>query len=59
MITVSESEFKAFIVEHNAIADGFKLNGGYVQSRWYVNGREVARRSQDSRGVIYEIAEAQ
>ena len=57
MQSVSEQQFKAFIVEHNAIADGFRPNGGYVQTRWYVNGREVARRSQDSRGVRYEIAD--
>jgi hypothetical protein len=58
MTTVSEKEFSEFLNRRPlAIADGFKVLGSYLQTRWFENGEEVARRSQDSFGSIHEVEE--
>ena len=57
MKQVSEREFLEFIEKHKAIPDGFRSNGAFIQTRFFANNVEVARRSQDTRGTIWEICE--
>lgn len=55
MKQVSEIEFNQFVKKHNAIPDGFKINGSYTQSKFLDKGMEIARISQDGHETIYEI----
>lgn len=55
--TVTENEFQEFLDAHPlAVPDGFKLVGAMTQSKWLESGIEVARRSDDSFGIVYEVA---
>ena len=55
MRTVERQEFEAAMVELNAIPDGFKLNGTFMQTKWFVGDKEVGRQSEDGFGIIFEI----
>jgi hypothetical protein len=60
MKTVSQTEFEAHLAKHiTAIPDGFSLQGSMIQTKWIEHGVEVARRSDDGFGTIYEILEPQ
>lgn len=52
--TVTKEEFEAHIKSLNAIPDGAKLNGTFIQTKYLVNDKEVARVSSDGFGTIYE-----
>jgi hypothetical protein len=55
---VTKKEFEAFLAQRPlAVPDGFRVVGGYTQSRYIENDTEVARTSTDSRGTVYEIAD--
>ena len=56
MTQVSKAEFDAHVARLNAVPDGFKPNGSYVQTRYFAGGREVARFSQSGSETVYEIA---
>lgn len=56
MTQVTKEEFDAFIQKHSLTPDGFKINGGLVQTKFYNGDRsQMARHSEDGFGVIYEI----
>lgn len=56
MKQVTKEEFDRFLRDHPlATPDGFKINGGFVQTKWIQSGKEIARDSADSQGHIYEI----
>lgn len=57
MKEVPVSEFERFIKKKNAIPDGFKLNGSFIQTRFFVGDKEVARHSRDYLGDVFEIME--
>jgi hypothetical protein len=45
----TKEEFDSVLAENPlAIPDGFRVVGGYTQSRWLLNGEEIARDSGDS-----------
>lgn len=52
---VTEEEFNAAMAKLNAVPDGFKINGGMVQTHFYVEAKEVGRYSQDGFGPIWEL----
>jgi hypothetical protein len=56
MIMVTKDEFEARLKQlKNAIPDGFSLVGSMIQTKWLLDGKEVARKSVDGFGTIYEI----
>lgn len=56
LVGASKEEFDQFITRCPlATPDGFKIVGSSVQTKYFVGPVEVARRSEDGFGVIYEI----
>lgn len=55
MNPVSEIEFNNHIEKLNAWPDGFKIVGSSIQTKFFVNGIEIARRTTDGFGTQYEI----
>jgi hypothetical protein len=56
----TKDEFDAFIASHPlAVPDGFRINGSLTQTNYIERGVVVARRSWDSQGELYDIADQQ
>lgn len=59
LAAATKPAFDEFLSRHPmAVPDGFRIVGGFVQSRWMLDGEEIARESTDSGGTIFEIAES-
>jgi len=57
-VKVGRAEFDRHVTRLKAIPDGFKTVGSYIQTKFFAGGCEVARRSQDGFGVVYETIRA-
>ena len=59
MVRVTETAMDDVVARLNAVPDGFKVVGGCIQTRYHIAAgsavAEVARRSQDGLGGVYEV----
>jgi len=55
MKAVTKEELTEAVERLNALPDGFEIVGSFIQTKYLVDGKEVARVSTDGFSTIYEI----